>query len=264
MSDEMPFVKNPTLLQRYNQALNLRGAYMGLLPSEHDLRMLVIDIDGTLTDENKLLHTGAVEALRKLEQAGIPVGLATGNVRPITWGLWRFLGITGPMICETGGVIWEPQHEQLLHMADGARSRAAAEWLSTQIDGLDASGIESNAWRESEWCLKVQEDDERIRELLSNSEWPDLKVVRTGFAIHLAEPQVNKGNGLLKSLEIRGISPQQVCVVGDAPNDDPLFEVAGWSIAVGGAFESTAELADVKSPYFRADTFPHLVNEWLA
>ena len=235
---------------------------MALLPDSHQLQMLVIDIDGTLTDENKLLHTGAVEALRKLEQAGIPVGLATGNVRPITWGLWRFLGLSGPMICETGGVIWEPEFNHLDVMANGEGAKSAANWLATKMD-LDPTGIESNAWRESEWCLRIVADDQRMRELLVDSQWSDLTVVRTGFAIHLAEPQVNKGTGLLHSLKIRGIEAKNVCVVGDASNDDPMFEVAGHSIAVGGAFESTKQAADIVSPYHRAETLVHLVDEWL-
>ena len=37
--------------------------------------------------------TEAVAAVRRLEDAGIPV-MATGNVRPITYGLWRFLGLS--------------------------------------------------------------------------------------------------------------------------------------------------------------------------
>ena len=67
--------------------------------------MLICDIDGTLTDEHYGLHPGLPEAFRRLETNGVPVALATGNVRPVAWALSRHLGLTGPLICENGGVV---------------------------------------------------------------------------------------------------------------------------------------------------------------
>ena len=81
---------------------------MEWLPPGWCPRVVAFDIDGTLTDENKRLDMHAVEALRRLEDAGIPVILATGDVRAITYGLWRFIGLSGPMCCENGGVLWHP------------------------------------------------------------------------------------------------------------------------------------------------------------
>ncbi|NCG43049.1 MAG: HAD hydrolase family protein, partial [Euryarchaeota archaeon] len=82
---------------------------MQWLPNDWRPKVVAVDIDGTLTDDNKRLNTDAVIALRRLEAAGIPVILATGNVRAITYGLWRFLQLSGPICCENGGVLWHPQ-----------------------------------------------------------------------------------------------------------------------------------------------------------
>ena len=71
--------------------------HMEWLPEGWCPRVVVIDIDGTITDGKKHLSTEAVQAVRRLEDAGIPVVLATGNVRPVTYGLWRFLGLSAPM-----------------------------------------------------------------------------------------------------------------------------------------------------------------------
>ena len=54
---------------------------MDWLPDGWKPKLVAVDIDGTLTDGNKVLNLEAIEALRKLERAGIPVTLATGNVR---------------------------------------------------------------------------------------------------------------------------------------------------------------------------------------
>ena len=48
---------------------------MQWLPTGWRPKVVAVDIDGTLTDGMKQLDTGAVEALRRLEVAGIPVVL---------------------------------------------------------------------------------------------------------------------------------------------------------------------------------------------
>jgi len=236
---------------------------MQWLPSGWKPKAVAVDIDGTLTNENKCLHTGAIESLRRLEDSGIPVILCTGNVRAITYGLWRFLQLSGPMVSENGGVVWHPSWKKPIVRADGSKAKQAAEWLATRIEGLNAIGIESNAWRESEWCLRISEDDDRIKQELSQSEWSNLLVVRTGFAIHLTEPHLTKGEGLQLALDRIGISAEDVLAIGDAPNDIPMFELVGYSIAVGGSFQELQEVASLNSPMLRGDTFVPLVDEIL-
>ncbi|MEZ7988303.1 MAG: phosphoglycolate phosphatase [Candidatus Poseidoniaceae archaeon] len=232
---------------------------MEWLPKDWHPKFVAVDIDGTLTDDKKQLNTRALDALRELEDAGIPVILATGNVRAITYGLWRFLKLTGPICCENGGVLWHPTFGDPIFQADGAEAKRAAEWLSTVMP-VNAKGVESNQWRESEWCLEPNEDLELIRTKLSESEWSHLSALRTGFAIHLMEPHLSKGSGLEIILDRMGWSKEDMLCVGDAPNDLSMFETAHWSVAVKGAFDSVSDAADVCSPHFHGDTFEPLVE----
>lgn len=232
---------------------------MEWLPKDWYPKFVAVDIDGTLTDDKKQLNTRALDALRKLEDAGIPVILATGNVRAITYGLWRFLKLTGPICCENGGVLWHPTFTEPIFQADGAEAKRAAEWLSTVMT-INAKGIESNQWRESEWCLEPNEDLEQIRINLSGSEWSHLSALRTGFAIHLMEPHLSKGSGLEIILDRMGWSKEDMLCVGDAPNDLSMFEIAHWSVAVKGAFDSVSDAADLCSPHYHGDTFEPLVE----
>jgi len=232
---------------------------MEWLPKDWYPKFVAVDIDGTLTDDKKQLNTRALDALRKLEDAGIPVILATGNVRAITYGLWRFLKLTGPICCENGGVLWHPTFPDPIFQADGAEAKRAAEWLSTVMT-VNAKGIESNQWRESEWCLEPNEDLEQIRMNLSGSEWSHLSALRTGFAIHLMEPHLSKGSGLEIILDRMGWSKEDMLCVGDAPNDLSMFEIAHWSVAVKGAFDSVSDAADLCSPHYHGETFEPLVE----
>jgi phosphoglycolate phosphatase (TIGR01487 family) len=236
---------------------------MKWLPDGWVPRLVAVDIDGTLTDEQKRLDLSAVAALRDLEAAGIPVVLCTGNTRAIAYGLWRFIGLSGPMVCENGGVVWFSDDDVVLR-ADAGEAREACEWLSSRIDGLDPAGITTNAWRESEWCLKTEEDVDAITTALKTSPWPHLQVVRTGFAIHVMDPCLSKGAGLEVVLERLGLQAEDLLVAGDAPNDLSMFALARWSVAVGGAFPQVQAAASVVSPHLHGSTFSPLVAEILA
>ncbi|MBA89003.1 MAG: phosphoglycolate phosphatase [Euryarchaeota archaeon] len=236
---------------------------MRWLPNNWKPKAVAVDIDGTITDSNKRIHLGAIKALRDLEKSGIPVIIATGNVRGVTYGLWRFIGASGPMVCENGGVVWHPDWDKPIIRASGERAKDAAKHISNIID-IDANGINTNDWRESEWCLFPDEDLESIIKIIEESEFRDLSVVKTGFAIHLMEPHLSKGSGLLVALEKFGLSAEDVLAVGDAPNDIPMFQIVGHSVAVGGCFDELANVASVVSPHHRGDTFEPLVREILS
>ena len=237
---------------------------MEWLPPGWCPKVVAFDIDGTLTDENKLLDMHAVEALRRLETAGITVVLATGNVRAITYGLWRFIGLKGPICCENGGVLWHPSWPEPIVRASGQEAKQAAQWLAEEHQDIDPNGITTNAWRESEWCLFADEDLETVTSSISQSEWKHLDVVRTGFAIHLMEPHLSKGSGLTVLLEKMGWSAKDLLCVGDAPNDLSMFEMAGWSVSVGTPFDDVRAAADVVSPYPNSATIAPLVDAILA
>ena len=258
--------KNPPIsqqLQRTNTNLLVTAwlpPAMEWLPEGWCPRVVVIDIDGTITDDVKHLSIEAVKAVRQLEHLGIHVVLATGNVRPVAYGLWRFLGLSAPMCCENGGVLWHPDWDEPIVRGSALQGAEAARWLAQQLPGLNPDGIATNQWRESEWCLHPDEGLESIVGLLANSPWSHLSVVRTGFAIHLMEPQLSKGKGLEVLFDAMGWSASDALAVGDAPNDLSMFAFARWSVAVGGAFESVADAADVVSPHPHGLTFPPLVE----
>ena len=233
---------------------------MQWLPDDWKPTHVAIDIDGTITDETKRLDMNAVHALRRLENAGIPVILSTGNVRAIAYGLWRFIGLSGAMCCENGGVIWDRNWEGAILRADPADAKKAALWLAEQIPGIDPSGIETNQWRESEWCLRADEPFEEICSVMKEGPYAHLSIVRTGFAIHLMDGMLSKGQGLAHLFELLDIDASRVLAIGDAPNDISMFELCGHAIAVGGAFEEAGAAANLVSPLFRSKTIPAVVD----
>ena len=86
--------------------------------------------------------------------------------------------------------------------------------------------------------------EHQMRELLSQTEWSDLLVVSTGFAIHITCPGVDKEAGLRVALGQRGVDPSRVLSCGDALNDIPMFEYCGYSVAVNSGLRQVVEVAD--------------------
>tara|TARA_B100000287_G_scaffold195919_1_gene185042 strand:+ start:804 stop:1517 length:714 start_codon:yes stop_codon:yes gene_type:complete len=214
------------------------------IPDPENWDMLVFDVDGTLLDREGF-HEDLVNLVRRVDREVMPVSLASGRTLPNVTPILQAIGASGFIVAENGGMVWDSSEgHEIQALSDGRRAKEAAEWLATKIDGLDPRGIESNRWRETEWCLSETGSFELMRGLLADSKWSDLEVVSTGFAVHIASPGLNKSNGLRLALEQRGLDPSRVIACGDAPNDLPMFDLVGLSIAVNDEFPEVSMSAD--------------------
>ena len=66
------------------------------------IELVILDVDGTITDQNRIISTKAIESIRAAEQNGTVVSLISGNVIPVMYALKIFLGINGPVFAENG------------------------------------------------------------------------------------------------------------------------------------------------------------------
>ncbi len=214
-----------------------------LIPSIEDIDMIVFDVDGTLMDRDGM-PPGMVGLMKETESRGVTISLASGRTLPNLTPIHQALGLSGFIIAENGGVLWDgPKGQKIELRANGDRCREFIEWIATQMPEIDPSGIESNRWRETEWCISGPHDIHAIRELLESSIWSDLRVVGTGFAIHVTERGINKKTALEIMLPRRNINPKRVLSCGDGLNDVPMFELTGHSIAVDDKYERVRSTA---------------------
>ena len=96
------------------------------------LKLVALDIDGTLVGPDFELGAEAIEAVARLQAAGVEVTLATGRMLRSTLGYAGRLGIDGPVICYQGGLTADVasgryiRHEGLLpQIASSALERLA-------------------------------------------------------------------------------------------------------------------------------------------
>ncbi len=209
------------------------------------IKAVVVDVDGTLTDRNKVMFTSAIEALRRVQERGVPVSIASGNVLPVAYGLSTYMGLQGPIVAENGGVV--SYQERIYQLAEGLLPEKAYEHLRTK---MPVERLFTDNWRRTEVALRRSADLEKVKETLKG--W-NVTIEATGFAIHIMDPGHGKVVGVRKLAEIMGISMDEVAAFGDSDNDVGMLTECGYSVAVGNASDVAKNAAKYVSSYHHAD-----------
>ena len=71
----------------------------------------------------------------------------------------------------------------------------------------------------------------------------------------------SKGNAILTLLSHLGISQEEAVAVGDGSNDITMFEICGYSIALGNGSEIAKKVADLVTENIDDDGFYHAFHE---
>ncbi|HJL64940.1 MAG TPA: HAD hydrolase family protein, partial [Candidatus Thalassarchaeaceae archaeon] len=96
-------------------------------PNREDFDMIIFDIDGTLLDENGF-NPDLIPLIRKVEELGIIVSLASGRTLPNVTPIQQSLAVSGFVVGENGGMIWDTRLGfPIRALADGKRAREAAD-----------------------------------------------------------------------------------------------------------------------------------------
>ena len=241
-------------------------------------KMLVTDVDGTLTDENHKIVPLNKKAILKAKELGLCVTLATGrrpeSVRPFV----EELKIICPVIVYNGAGIYDFEKERFIHK----------EVLNKESAILSISLLEkypeltafiyydhgSYTKEENTTVLEYKEKDKikliYKKDLLSLvKDEPPIKIMIIGerkvldmfySEISTYKPDVNFTNSEINYLEIlpkdasKGnmlrilarmfeIDLNEVIAVGDKDNDISMVEIAGLGIAVRNGSPRLKEIA---------------------
>ncbi len=212
------------------------------------LRAVVTDVDGTLTDARRRLDPRALDAVRRLESGGIPVVLSTGNVLPISLALHRFLGLSGPIVAENGGIVYrrEGGRDVVVHRADPRVARAA--FRAVRRAGIPARRLFTDRWRETEVALEPGVSLAAVRRAVAGRR---VTVESTGYAIHLMERGAGKLPALRFALGPLGLTPADCVVLGDGDNDVAMLRAAGFAVS----FPSASPRARAAARYLTRSSF---------
>ena len=195
------------------------------------IRLVMTDVDGTLTDESDSISSVVSESIRRLEDGGVIVGLVSGRTLPGLESMASDLGISGPIIAENGGVAKLKLNGNLVDMGYSRNpALEALEKLRTLFpDAIEER--EDNKYRMVDVVLWSHGVD--LKELRRHLD--DAELVDSGYILHLVQKGVSKGRTLtmlLHHISDGQLSPADVVVFGDSLTDLSLFEMFPHSVLI--------------------------------
>ncbi|MEM6312678.1 MAG: Cof-type HAD-IIB family hydrolase [Planctomycetota bacterium] len=261
------------------------------------IRLVAIDLDGTLLDANKKVGTKTADALRELhETTDVRIVLATArpprSVRPI----YRELRLDTWQVNYNGALIWDepagrahfhrPMPGKLcLEMCQLARdlfdevlihAEIMDKWFTDRRDDAhttetgklfkpDAVGPIDDFCRFPVTKLMMLGEPAiltRIETALLDTFADDVGILHTDRdLLQIMDKRVSKGVALSKVAGHFGIRPSQTLAIGDNLNDAGMMTWAGRSVAMGNAHKHIKKLANWTAPTNDEDGV-HAALEW--
>ncbi|QYZ78525.1 phosphoglycolate phosphatase [Methanofollis formosanus] len=224
------------------------------------LKAVVTDLDGTLTDRRRRISTAAIEAIRNLVDAGVPVVLASGNTTCSLDILCKMIGTDGSIIGENGGV-YRYRFDGKLQVA----GRQEACW--------DAYHRIEEHFAEEGKALTLYSPENRFADVafartVSPAETAEViadmpvRAVDTGFAIHLQYDGVTKGSALAELAALMDLVPDDFLAIGDSENDTEMIRRAGVGAAVGNAVPGPMAAAEYVAEKKYGEGFVEIVRKY--
>jgi phosphoglycolate phosphatase (TIGR01487 family) len=202
-------------------------------------KAFVLDIDGTICDYDGILNLEAAYSIRWIRKLGYEVILASGRGPWDTYYLGVFLGCSKLAVCENGGVLMTSPTDITL-FSDKSKSLEAYDLLCMKFDDVRVKPVSA---RLTEVVLLRTFDKDSGQKTLEQASLP-INILDSKFAYHLTRKGITKALALKMALETLRISPKETVVIGDSETDISMFELCGYSAAVGNASEEVKSKAD--------------------
>ena len=226
------------------------------------LKALLTDIDGTITDPSRRISTGAIEMMRSLADEGVEVVLASGNTSCFMDGLCRVIGTKGTFIAENGGV-FRIGFAGTLHLkGDQSICKKALEAVQAYYqDRGKEIVLLSPTYRFTDLAFARTVPASEVEKILKDH---PVKVIDTGYAIHLQAPGIDKGTALEALAQEMGLLPSDFLAIGDSVNDIQMIRKAGVGVTVANAHPDTKAAAEFVAEKEYGDGFVEVITRYFS
>lgn len=239
-------------------------------------RLIALDVDGTLLNDDHELTPRVKHAVRAAESRGAEIVLCTGRGSNSALPVLETLGLEGTMITHNGASIVDSATRSVLF--ETAIEPAKAERFMAYLHGRNIhfdmnTSFELFVHRLDDHlealygkflvipAIRGREEgmpDRTVKicvyapkELLDivEGEWRDwsheLQIIRSAdHFIDIQHPQASKGKALEKLAGIRGIPREQILAIGNYYNDIGMLEYAGCGVAMANSPEDVKAAAN--------------------
>jgi Cof subfamily protein (haloacid dehalogenase superfamily) len=248
-----------------------------------DIRLVAIDLDGTLLNSRKQVCERAAIALQFLRKRDIRVVIASARPPRSVRAIYQTLELDELQINYNGALIWnEPAQQAVYHrpmrgslvqeMIELARDQydevivhleILDRWCTDRVDDAyttetgrlfqpDAVGELSTFCRQPVTKLLLLGEPRiilRLEALIFEAFEDRVAIVRQDdHLLQIMDRRVSKAVALEKVAKVYGVSMDQVMAIGDAPNDVGMLQLAGVAIAMDNAQKVVKDVADWIAP----------------
>jgi Cof subfamily protein (haloacid dehalogenase superfamily) len=266
--------------------------------TQHDIGLLLADVDGTLVTQDKVLTKATKAAVRDLRDAGVLFAITSGRPPRGMSMLIKPLALTGPIAGFNGGVFVRPD---LSVIESHTLNPAAAEQT---IAMMLNQGLDAWIYTETEWLIRDKDAPHVAREArtvkFSARVVPEftrehlaraVKIVGISddlelvakcetaaqkslggrasaarsqpYYLDVTSPEANKGVVVTTLSRHLNISPAHIATMGDMPNDVLMFRKSGFSIAMGNASDEVKARASVVTDSNENEGFANAVRRFI-
>jgi Cof subfamily protein (haloacid dehalogenase superfamily) len=247
------------------------------------IRLVAIDLDGTLLNDSKKVSRQTTEALCCLPKRNVKVIIASARPPRSVRHIYRSLKLDTVQINYNGALIWDERRRKAVyhHPIAADVARGVVEFARDMFDEVLVSCEVMDRWFTDRFDEKFTTEtgklfkpdvvapiDEfctqpitkllllgeapmilRLESLLGNKYHGDISIVRTDDnLLQIMHRRVSKAVALHKVAQHYRIPMEQVMAIGDAPNDVGMLQTAGVAIAMDNAHKLVKEAADWVAP----------------
>ena len=265
-------------------------------------QLLVLDLDGTLTNSKKEVSQATLEALIDIQRHGKKVVLASGRptkgVAPLA-ELLRLHEFGSYILSFNGGRITDCRNSQIIYekmlpddiaepLYDIARKYSDIDIITYTPDHL-ISGLHTNQYSKLEASINrmpiIHADDfpsqvpESMNKILITGN-PEticrakdeiigyfhsyLSVYRSDpFFLEIMPRGIDKAHSLLRLLSGIGLTTDEMICCGDGYNDLTMIETAGLGVAMANAQPAVLKAADYITKSNDEDGVLHVINKFM-
>jgi Cof subfamily protein (haloacid dehalogenase superfamily) len=248
------------------------------------VRLVAVDLDGTLLNDSKRVSGQTVGALKCLTGAGVRVVIASARPPRSVRHVYAELGLDTWQINYNGALVWdEPARRAVFHrpidpavvrdIVQAARRRFPRLLVSCEIldrwctDRFDPAYATETARLFPPDVVAPLETfcTEPITKLMLQGDpavlsalEPTLRALASGAGVvvirgdpdlvQITHASASKGAALRTVAGHYGVPMEQVMAIGDAVNDVPMLEAAGVAVAMDNAHADVKRVADWVAP----------------
>ncbi|KRE45630.1 Cof-type HAD-IIB family hydrolase [Paenibacillus sp. Soil724D2] len=221
-------------------------------------KLIALDMDGTLLDDDKKISVENREAIQEATKAGKIVIMSTGRGAVSAMPYIQELGLNSPLVVVNGSEVWESPSKLLkrtLLPVDTVRNlHSLAQthdcwWWAYSVQGVfnresETMDIDSQEWLKFGYFTENMEKLQQIRDFVEG--WGTLEITNSHPSnIELNPLGISKASGVETVCQLLGISMSEVIAMGDSENDIAMIREVGLGVAMGNAQDEVKRIADI-------------------